>query len=86
MEEVFIYKYRTNKDWKDVAETYISPSKENLEYQKLYNLMPHQLFLLDMIDDFIRLSSNPVDAQLWRDTKQEKLDDCAKLYKLKGAL
>jgi hypothetical protein len=75
-----------NKNWFDVTDTYTSPSAQNLEYKKLYNLSPHQLFLLDMLDDFIRLSSDHVDAQLWRDAKQEKIDDCAKLYKLKGAL
>lgn len=71
--------------WKDVTNTYTSSSPENLEYQKLYDLTPQQLFLLDMADDFIRLS-DPVEADEWRDVKQERLDECARLYKLKGAL
>ena len=73
------------RQWRSVTDTYTSSSLENLEYQKLYDLTPQQLFLLDLADDFIR-SSDPVAAQEWRDAKQAKLDECAKLYRLTGAL
>ena len=64
---------------------YTSPSDENNKLKKLYNLTPQQLFLLDWIDG-MAAADNEVAAAHWRDVKQEKLDDLARLYRLGGAL
>lgn len=66
--------------WRLVADSYMSPSEENNKYKELYNLTPHQVFLLDFADDMG-----------WLDLKQEKIEELETLRvfgvnRLKGAL